>query len=122
MANGEDRNWIRLCITLDGFQKKYGRWPTRVRLGRGELDDLRDHLFTPKGWARVASKLTFIADSDVGFAAEGESDVFRYGDERGEIDFERVAWWLGKPDRNDDAPRFVEKVAFTVEGNPFDFE
>ena len=121
MANGEGRNWIRVSVALDGFYAKYGRWPTRVRLDRGMLDDLRDRLFSPKRWARVVSKLRFDVQKDVGVIAEDDHGAFDYATPH-TADFARVAARFGEPDMPIHGPCFVEKAAFTIDGTPFDFE
>lgn len=121
MPNGEDKNWIRLCATVDGFYARYGRWPTRVRLCAMELNDLRDHLFSPKRWGRITSRLKFVVEPGVGFIAEDERGTFDYRDAQ-ETDFARIGPWIGEPDWPEHAPRFTEKAFFTIEGTPFDFD
>jgi hypothetical protein len=96
MPNGENKNWVRLRKTVDGFYARHGRWPTRVRLGQGELDNLRDQLLSAKRWARIASKLEFTIEADVGFIAS-DGDDYRIDAEKHD-DAERprceVAIWV----------------------------
>jgi hypothetical protein len=122
MPNGDDKNYDRLCVTVDGFYARHGRWPTRVRLGQDELDNLRDELFSPKRWARIASKLEFTAETDVGFiaSASDRDESFNYREPH-DADFPRVKGWLGEPDFPSHAPRFKERACFTVAGGPVDY-
>ncbi len=78
MANGEDKNWRRLCSTLDGFFDRNGRWPVRVRIDPVLLDDLRGHLFTQASWARICQKLDFVTDTTVTVTAEDDRASFEY--------------------------------------------
>ena len=81
MPNGHDKNWVRLCAAIEGFRFRYGRWPTRVRLFPACLSDIRDHLFTPDDYARIAAKVVLIAD-EAGFLAEDDlGGSYNYGQE-----------------------------------------
>jgi len=120
MANGDDKNWVRLCLTVGAFRQRFGRWPTLVRIGQLELDNLRD-LYSPKRWGRVASKLEFIAGPHVPLEAQGERGSVAY-DSTARVDQDAVVAWLGAPDFPQHLPRFVERAAFAVPSNPFDYE
>jgi hypothetical protein len=61
MVNGFDRNWVRLCNVLEHFRAKYGRWPTRVLIGPGYLENLRSRVFSPETFQRLNSVLPLIA-------------------------------------------------------------
>ena len=62
MANGHDKNWIRLCGAIDGFYVRHGRWPTRVRIYPGALANIRDYLFTSEDYAKIVAKVVLIPD------------------------------------------------------------
>jgi hypothetical protein len=82
VPNGDDANWIRVCAAIDGFRSRYGRWPARVRLFPGSLEDIRDHILTPPGFAVVSSILELVADEHAPMIAEGaEGESYNYGQE-----------------------------------------
>ncbi|MEX2282390.1 MAG: hypothetical protein WEE89_07895 [Gemmatimonadota bacterium] len=64
MPNGEDKNWVRLCATVDGFKHRYGSWPTEIRLPALCLCDLKEHLFTPADVSRIEAKIRLVVDED----------------------------------------------------------
>jgi hypothetical protein len=96
MPNGALKNFSRLLITLDGFRSHFGRWPSRVRMPRVCLDDIR-RVVSPEDFAKINNKvllvanehdrLEFVAEDDVGSSfdygtrlAHGES--ITHGEER----------------------------------------
>lgn len=82
MPNGDDASWVRVCAAIDGFRVRYGRWPARVRLFAVALEDLRDHVLTPEGFAVVASIIELVADEAAPMIAEGaEGESYNYGRE-----------------------------------------
>lgn len=107
MPNGDDKNWVRPVCALEGFYAWYGRWPTRIRLARLVLDDLRRHQLTRASWLKVKQKVTFVVDDSVGVVAEDDDGgLFDYGAGRGAGESAaheillRAAEWLGvEPDR-----------------------
>ena len=54
--------WVRVCITIDGFRLCYGRWPTRVRLSPAELVELVSKHLHPVGFAVVSSVVELSPD------------------------------------------------------------
>ena len=73
MPNGDDRNWDRLCGTIDLFREKYGRWPDVVRIQTACYLDLVSHLLSPVGYALVTSFVDLAVKADgYGFTAVGE--------------------------------------------------
>ena len=78
MANGADRNFIRLCATIDGFRIRYKAWPTAVRLRAGVLADLRDHVLGPVAFAKVEAKLRLIPDDADMVAEDGTGCTYKY--------------------------------------------
>ena len=82
MPNGDDATWVRVCAAIDGFRTRYGRWPTRVRLFAGALQNLQDHVLTPAGFEVVIGIVQLVADDQAPMVAEdatGES--YNYGQE-----------------------------------------
>ncbi|MBV9492130.1 MAG: hypothetical protein JO069_20745 [Verrucomicrobia bacterium] len=80
MPNGHDKNWVRLCITLAGFRARYGRWPSRVRLPRACLADLRDDLLTKEDFAKITERLTLVPDERALVAEDDQGASFTYGE------------------------------------------
>jgi Holliday junction resolvase RusA-like endonuclease len=123
MPNGEDRNWRRLITSVNGYRARYETWPSTIRLGQLELDDLRDNLFSPRRWARIAAKLRFVVEPDVAFVSEGHEGSSEYAPDvlaRPDISAED---WLGvEPDWPIHGPRYELRAAFTVPGAPFGFK
>ena len=70
MPNGEDKNWVRACLALEGFYVRYGHWPTRLRFPSAAFDDLR-HLFQPESLGRFLERFEVIVDNRL-FAAESD--------------------------------------------------
>ena len=84
MPNGDERNWSRVCSTIDGFRARYGQWPTGIRLPPVIFNNLVSRVLSPLGFALVSSVLTLISDDKlegVIIAFGGADAEFRYGDE-----------------------------------------
>jgi hypothetical protein len=81
MPNGYDKNWVRLCAALDGFFVRYGRWPTRVRLFPGALENLRTDVLDPDAFATVTSKVELVPDEASMLAEDDEGRAYDYGKE-----------------------------------------
>lgn len=80
MANGDDKNWIRLCGTIDGFQARFGRWPTRIRIMPVSYIDLVSHVLSPLGFALVSTVVELVPEDDAEFIAEDDTgDEYCYG-------------------------------------------
>lgn len=80
MANGHDKNRIRLRLTLEGFRSRFGHWPAQVRIPPVVLADIRDSILTSESFDRVAAAITIIGDHDDIFLAEdADGNRFHYG-------------------------------------------
>jgi hypothetical protein len=80
MPNGADKNYVRLCAALDGFKARHGHWPIRVVVPPAILDNLRERVFDPAGFADVLKKVDLVVGE--GFRAEDDSGrMFHYGRE-----------------------------------------
>jgi hypothetical protein len=80
MANGEDREWTRLCLAVEDFRVRYGCWPDRVRLDPECLRQIRDEILSPAAFAKVAAKIELVPEEDATYTAEdGDGRRFRYG-------------------------------------------
>ncbi|HEY0793169.1 MAG TPA: hypothetical protein VGD78_19045 [Chthoniobacterales bacterium] len=82
MPNGHDKNWVRLCVTINGFRMRYGRWPSRVRMPEGCIADLRDRLFTGPEFEKITAKITLIPDEQSIVAEDDSGASFAYGEQR----------------------------------------
>lgn len=94
--HGYDRNWERLCLTLEGFRARHGAWPKRVRMFPSCLDELR-LLFRPSDFTAITSKVELVA-GDAGFFAENDTgQEFDYAREidNGDLTGEQAHAWLG---------------------------
>ena len=76
MPNRSDKNWVRLCIALECFFAKYGRWPTRLRANPRVLEDLT-HLLSQEGSTVLKKRLQVVADASVGVAVADDRDGYR---------------------------------------------
>ena len=81
MANGYDKNWMRICWCIDGFRARFGRWPKVVRVPDLVLSDLVSHVLTPIGFALVSSYVEIApAGEELKIVAEdGSGDEHPYG-------------------------------------------
>jgi hypothetical protein len=121
VPNGSYKNFSRLCIALDAFFLRYRRWPTLLRVGPGEFDDLVNHVFSPKAWARIEEKLRVVVDARPGLAVEDGPDCFRYGKEEvpsGEPPAPGGEEWLGV---SPDVPENGEEQTTRLPRNPGTF-
>ena len=71
MPNGHDRHLIELILAVEGFYGRYGRWPKRVRIGQGFIDEIRT-ILSEDGFARLTQRLALVDDSDCFFLAEDD--------------------------------------------------
>ena len=82
MPNGDDKNWVRFCVAVDGFRARYGRWPTRVRMMDVCYADLIGHVLSPPGYALVSTFVELVAEEDAAMIADdGRGAEFNYGRE-----------------------------------------
>ena len=97
MPNGIDKNWYRMCGAIDGFRGRYERWPTRIRLNEGAIENL----FTEESFAKLEEKLTFVYDGSPFVAEDDSGRSYNYGQEGfvdGKSDILAQAWLSVKPD------------------------
>jgi hypothetical protein len=113
MANGDDKNWIRLLAALDGFHARFGTWPLRVRMYPGSLVDLKEFLFSPALFSKLRQKVLLIAEEDAGFIAEDDAG-HRYSYAEGVPEHppqpEAHAWLQVEPDYGEAHRRAVQHV------------
>ena len=98
MANGDDKNLIRLCAAIDGFRSRFKRWPVRVLLDQRCIDDLRTHVLSESHFERVASLITLVPTQRGTFTAMDNTGAsYDYGAEGPphEPPDERAYDWFG---------------------------
>lgn len=83
MPNGDDKSWVRICLAIDGFRVRYGRWPTYVRVEPHLFNFLRNDLFTPEDWNKINSKIVLLPSGDGMGVAEDEAGRRYSYDEEG---------------------------------------
>jgi hypothetical protein len=81
MPNGHDKNRVRVCAAVDGFRIRYGRWPTRVRVRPGMLENIREYLFTAEDYARITAKVSLTPDGSLAIAEDDTGASYNYGEE-----------------------------------------
>ena len=82
MPNGGDKNYVRLCAAIDGFKARYGRWPERVVVEQGYIEDIRDHVLAPGEFDRMQQKLK-VVEGDARFRAEDDAGNFYHYEDEG---------------------------------------
>jgi len=90
MPNGIDKNWVRLCVVINGFRAQHHSWPSKIRLPEIILDDLRNFLFTPESFSIIEKKLRFIIDEIGSLVAEDEDGR--------KFDYNNMNFQTSKPD------------------------
>jgi hypothetical protein len=101
LPNGYEKNWIRLCAALSGFRVRYGIWPSRVRISPVILDNLRQDLFSPEGFAKLEEKLQFIPGGEAFLVEDEEGRSYNYSLEGFPLqkpDVDPVYWLDTSPD------------------------
>ena len=96
MPNGEDRNWSRLCIAVNGFRARYQKWPETALLSKDMAEDIKG-LFKHLTWEAVLTKLEIVVVDDPYHIelVDKAGNSFKYGEE---WDFEQdgdVDSWFG---------------------------
>jgi hypothetical protein len=74
MPNGNLKNFTRLLITLDGFRSHFGRWPSRVRMPRGCIDEIRQ-VVSPEDFAKINNKVLLVANEHDRLEIVAEDDI-----------------------------------------------
>ena len=96
MPNGDDKNWVRLCIAVEGFRARYQKWPETALLSKGTAEDIK-RLFKPLTYEAVLMKLEIVEVEDARHieVVDKVGNSFKYGEE---WDFEPdvdASSWLG---------------------------
>jgi hypothetical protein len=97
MPNGNERNWVRLCASIDGFRKRHGVWPTRVRAQAICIGDLRG-MFSPEDFDALCATIQLVVDEEASMVSEDEQGrTFDYGNEgfTPEPEEDPARLWLG---------------------------
>ena len=100
MPNGDDKNWVRLCIAVEGFRAIYQKWPETALLTKETAEDIKQ-LFKPLTYEAVLAKLDIVEVED-GYHIElvdKAGNSFKYGEGRDfEQDEDANSWFGVTPD------------------------
>jgi len=102
VPNGEEKNWIRLCVAIEEFRIRYKRWPTHVFLDSILYESLTC-LFSPSSLEKLNAKVELVVKKDaLVVAADDQGNQYDYGHETGSGRRPRIKAvdWLGvRPDK-----------------------
>lgn len=89
--------WMRVCVTIDGFRLTHGRWPDRVLVEPHTLGELVARHLHPAGFALVSSVVALVPDPRGMPTAEDRTGV-RYSYSRelspeGRVDTSAFDWF-----------------------------
>jgi hypothetical protein len=100
------KNWARLCITINGFRAKYGKWPKRVTSHFCLMDDIKKRILSNDSFRKLHQKIELITrdetSSEHAIVAEDDTgSVFIYGKDGfgWEPDISAEEWLGIRPDR-----------------------
>ncbi len=79
MPNGFDKNWRRLCAAIDGFYVVHGKWPSRVLLFAGAIENLKTVVFTEESFAKLAARLDLVSSESPMVAQDDDGNQYSYG-------------------------------------------
>ena len=74
-----DDAWFRLCVAIDGFRARHGRWPTRVRLDGASMESIRRRL--ESSGIPVAGKVGWVVDGSSMIAEDDRGGRYDFGEE-----------------------------------------
>ena len=100
MPNGEDRNWVRLCIAVNEFRDRYQKWPDTALLSKGTAEDIKS-LFKPLTYEVVLTKLEIVEVADAFHIelVDKSGNSFKYGEEWDfEPDVDASSWFGVTPE------------------------
>ena len=100
MPNGEDRNWVRLCIAVNGFRARYQKWPETALLSKGTAEDIKG-LFKPLTYEAVLTKFEIVEVEDAYHIelVDQVGNSFKYGEESDfQPDVDASSWFGVTPD------------------------
>jgi hypothetical protein len=89
----------RLRTVVAGFEQRYSRWPTALKLGRVEREQMRDFL-GPSAYSRLLDRLTTLPDDEAlewqgVLVTDKQGHALEYGDVRAGVDLNKARLWLG---------------------------
>ena len=103
MPNGEDKNWVRLCIAVNGFRARYQKWPETALLSKWTAEDIKS-LFKPLTYEAVLTKLEIVEVEDDAHIelVDKAGNSFKYGEGKDfEPDVDASSWFGVTPDAHD---------------------
>ena len=100
MPNGEDKNWVRLCIAVEGFRARYQKWPGPALISKDIAETIKQ-LFEPLTYEAVLMKLEIVEVEDEAHIelVDKAGNNFKYGEEWDfEPDVDASSWFGVTPD------------------------
>lgn len=68
----------RIVGAVNEYRNRFGVWPTTIHVWKETADALREHTFTPPGWAMLTDKLKVVPIDEGTIIAEGPEGRFEY--------------------------------------------
>lgn len=93
MPNGHDKNFARLVTVCAGYHRRFGEWPTFVRMEPVILWDLMV-LLGERQFVDLAGRSRFNTRKKWGLGAGGPKGFVDYGEEPQDLDHELTVRWL----------------------------
>ena len=101
MPNGVDKNWVRLCLAIDGFRARYNSWPNYILLSKEYFENIQS-LFSPKVFQKLKSQITFVIDEESLIVAKDNTNrMYNYrkeGSSKIKPDISAQEWLKVQPD------------------------
>jgi ADP-ribose pyrophosphatase YjhB (NUDIX family) len=85
----------RILATINGFRRRYGSWPTLLRLDRGVANALQDQTLTATAWLMLEAKMRIVLIDQGTIIAENNCQQFEYdANHTMPLDGERADIWI----------------------------
>ncbi len=85
----------RILATINGFRRRYGNWPTVLRIHRGMANELKAHTLTATAWLMLETKVQIMLIDQGTLYAEGNGHQFEYdADHSIPSDRDRADVWI----------------------------
>jgi len=80
VPNGESKNWLRFCASIDGFRARYNHWPKSVRVLDFFPNELK-RVLSIEDYTKLISKINIIGDNSPFIAIDETGKSYSYGEE-----------------------------------------
>lgn len=90
---------FRILATVNGFRRRFGSWPTRLRVNRETGEGIKRDILTDTGWLMLEAKMRIALMEEASLFAHGDERQFEYdGVHDLPTDGERADRWIWKTD------------------------